>query len=90
MSLVNEMGCYTSEAGSKLDGLFVLSEGNKRVLDMISENILHSEDYIHSYPYDWRTKQPVIIRSSKQWFIDTESLKNKAIVSYVKTVQLMG
>ncbi|KAF2884619.1 hypothetical protein ILUMI_21555 [Ignelater luminosus] len=79
MSLVNELGCYTSEAGSKLDGLFVLSEGNKRVLDMISEDILHTEDYIHSYPYDWRTKQPVIIRSSKQWFIDTDSIKTKAI-----------
>ena len=36
---------------------------------------------MHSYPYDWRTKQPVVIRPSKQWFINTASLKEKAKVS---------
>jgi len=32
----------------------------------------------HSYPIDWRTKQPVIIRASEQWFINTEKLKSSA------------
>lgn len=43
---------------------------------------MHIEDYVHSYPYDWRTKKPVILRASKQWFIDTSAIKNRAIVSH--------
>lgn len=39
------------------------------------------EQCVHSYPYDWRTKQPVVIRPSKQWFINTASLKDKAKVT---------
>ncbi|KAF6212620.1 hypothetical protein GE061_013146 [Apolygus lucorum] len=77
--MVDEEGCYTSDAGHDLRGLNVLHEGNKKILKLLRENILHKEDYIHSYPYDWRTKCPVIIRSSLQWFIDTNSIKKSAI-----------
>ena len=51
------------------------------VLDHISEALLHKEDYIHKYPYDWRSKQPVIIRASRQWFINTKDLIEPAMVS---------
>ena len=50
------------------------------VLRLLGDNFLHAEDFIHSYPYDWRTKKPVIIAASRQWFIDTNSLKEKALV----------
>lgn len=43
--------------------------------------VVKEEDCVHSYPYDWRTKQPVVTRASKQWFINTASLKDKAKVS---------
>lgn len=42
--------------------------------------LVREEQCVHSYPYDWRTKQPVIIRPSRQWFISTASLKDKAKV----------
>ena len=42
---------------------------------------MHVEDYVHSYPYDWRTKQPVLLLASQQWFIDTDRLKQRALVS---------
>ena len=32
--------------------------------------LLGSHSYIHRYPYDWRTRQPVIQRVSLQWFIE--------------------
>ncbi len=47
-----------------------------------NNTLIHVEDYEHSYPYDWRTKLPIIIRASKQWFIDTEAIRQKAEVSY--------
>lgn len=45
-----------------------------------SKMLLKEDDVQHSYPYDWRTKKPVIIRSSKQWFIDTGKIKDQAQV----------
>lgn len=42
--------------------------------------LLKVEHCVHSYPYDWRTKQPVVIRPSRQWFINTAALKDKAKV----------
>lgn len=43
--------------------------------------LLHQEDYTHSYPYDWRTGQPVIIRATRQWFLNTARVKEAALVS---------
>ena len=51
------------------------------VLQIFKDNIIQQESYGHSYPYDWRTKQPVILRASKQWFVNTNSIKLKALVS---------
>ncbi|XP_047114765.1 isoleucine--tRNA ligase, mitochondrial [Schistocerca piceifrons] len=77
--LVDEDGCFMSKIGPELEGLPVLSAGNEKVLVLLQNDILHQEKYTHSYPYDWRTKQPVIIRASKQWFIDTDAIKQTAI-----------
>lgn len=79
---MDALGCYRQEAGKNLSGKMVLSEGNKEVIDMLKEHVLHLGEVTHSYPYDWRTKQPVIIRASQQWFINTEALKNEALVSF--------
>lgn len=57
-----------------------MEEGLNRVMDILKEDILHVEDYTHSYPYDWRTKKPIILRASNQWFIDTNAIKERAIV----------
>lgn len=45
-----------------------------------SKNLLKEETLVHSYPYDWRTKKPVVIRASKQWFVDITDLKATAKV----------
>lgn len=56
------------------------------VISMLKEcgALVKEEQCVHSYPYDWRTKQPVIIRPSRQWFINTVSLKDKAKVKKKK------
>lgn len=43
--------------------------------------LVKEERCVHSYPYDWRSKKPVVIRASKQWFINTANLKDTAKVS---------
>ncbi|XP_013389481.1 isoleucine--tRNA ligase, mitochondrial [Lingula anatina] len=78
-SLVDEDGCFTVEAGEELHGKNVLADGNNKVLHLLGSNVLHQELFEHSYPYDWRTDQPVIIRASRQWFIATEKIKERAL-----------
>ena len=81
LSLIDEDGCFTKEAGKEFSGLDVLSDGANKILQRIGEDMLHIDMITHSYPYDWRTKKPVIIRASHQWFIDIKFIKDKAIVS---------
>ncbi|RAL58900.1 hypothetical protein DID88_009320 [Monilinia fructigena] len=33
----------------------------------------------HKYPYDWRTKLPVIVRATEQWFADVGDVKSVAL-----------
>ncbi|CAK6962127.1 isoleucine--tRNA ligase%2C mitochondrial isoform X1 [Scomber scombrus] len=78
--MVDEDGKFTELAGPELKDLSVMSEGTEKVISMLKEcgALVKEEKCVHSYPYDWRTKQPVVIRPSKQWFINTASLKDKA------------
>uniref|UniRef100_A0A8D0GQK5 isoleucine--tRNA ligase n=1 Tax=Sphenodon punctatus TaxID=8508 RepID=A0A8D0GQK5_SPHPU len=78
--LVDEGGFFTEAAGSELQKKDVLKEGNEAVIQMLqaAKCLLKEEKYVHSYPYDWRTKKPVIIRASKQWFVNTENIKAAA------------
>ncbi|XP_050536211.1 isoleucine--tRNA ligase, mitochondrial isoform X2 [Daktulosphaira vitifoliae] len=78
---VDESGVYTHQSWLELKGLSVLDKGNDMVLSLLSNKILHLEMYEHSYPYDWRTKLPVIVRASKQWFLDTSTIKRQSIES---------
>lgn len=81
-SMVDADGRYNETAGPKFCGLEVLTEGVDKVLNLMAQDILHVETLTHSYPYDWRTKQPVIIRASSQWFVDINRVRDKVIVSY--------
>lgn len=45
-----------------------------------AKNLLKEEELVHSYPYDWRTKKPVVIRASKQWFVNITDIKTTAKV----------
>lgn len=34
--------------------------------------LLATKKINHSYPHDWRSKQPVIFRATEQWFIKVD------------------
>ncbi|KAH8397478.1 hypothetical protein KR222_007343 [Zaprionus bogoriensis] len=75
---VDEAGIYTRDAPEFLRGHSVLGQGNALVLQHLAEQVVHASQLKHAYPIDWRTKQPVIIRASEQWFINTDKLKAPA------------
>lgn len=80
---VDDNGLFTEDAypddPSKLQGHPVLESGSQAVLGLIGENVLKVHDFKHKYPYDWRTKQPIIIRATAQWFADVGSIKKQAL-----------
>eukprot|EP01132_Coremiostelium_polycephalum_P007522 gene7522-9245_t len=76
ISPVDDDGKFTSEVGEKFQGLEVLGKGNEAVIQDLESlgALLLKEDYVHKYPYDWRTKKPIIIRTTKQWFVELKDL----------------
>ncbi|VDM53803.1 unnamed protein product [Angiostrongylus costaricensis] len=77
-SFVDEDGRYTRHMGVDLEAKDVLDEGQQEVLKILRKDVVHQSKYKHSYPYDWRTKKPVIIRSSAQWFFNVSSVAKRA------------
>nr|CCA25221.1 isoleucyltRNA synthetase putative [Albugo laibachii Nc14] len=86
---VNEDGRFTAEAGPELEGLEVLSEGNTKVLELLENHnqLVKVSPYKHRYPYDWRTKKPVILRATAQWFAKLEELHTIALQCLEKAVK---
>ena len=68
-SFVDELGRYTRHLGHNLDGKDVLGQGQQEVLKsvlcynyrhlfrLLKKDFINVGKYIHSYPYDWRTKK---------------------------------
>lgn len=86
--LVDEQGHFTPAAGDRLRGLEVLGEGSKAVLDLLGNRVMHAGRYVHSYPYDWRSKRPVIVRSSRQWFINLDDDLRKRALECLRGVRV--
>ncbi|KAI4176042.1 MAG: hypothetical protein LQ343_001324 [Gyalolechia ehrenbergii] len=84
---VDDAGHFTSDVpapwSDALSGTAVLQGGNKAVLSKLSKDgrLLKQHPYVHRYPYDWRTKQPVIIRATEQWFADVSQIQQAALKS---------
>ncbi|KAK4204000.1 putative isoleucyl-tRNA synthetase [Triangularia verruculosa] len=85
---VDNEGLFTAEAYPRnpdsLKGIPVLEGGSDAVLDLLGKEdgyILKVKHYKHKYPYDWRTKKPIIIRATAQWFADVGSIKNQALAA---------
>ncbi|MBR3891339.1 MAG: isoleucine--tRNA ligase [Bacilli bacterium] len=76
LSPVDDRGCMTAEAGSELEGLFY-SDANEKVISMLDELgvLLKATKFTHSYPHDWRTKKPIIFRSTPQWFASIDKIR---------------
>ncbi len=80
LSPVDSWGNFTDEAGA-FAGLNVLKEGNDAVVTALAAtgNLVKELPYIHKYPYDWRTKKPVILRATEQWFASIDGFREAAL-----------
>ncbi|KAH7320030.1 tRNA synthetases class I-domain-containing protein [Stachybotrys elegans] len=56
----------------------IIDGGGQVVLELMGDDVLKAHKLVHKYPYDWRTKKPVVIRATAQWFADVDSIKKAA------------
>jgi isoleucyl-tRNA synthetase len=87
LSPVDANGQFTEEAGP-FSGLNVLNGGNEAVIAALKSAgaLLKEENYVHKYPYDWRTKKPVILRATEQWFASVDGFR-EAVLKAIAQVQ---
>ncbi|QSS62898.1 isoleucyl-tRNA synthetase [Histoplasma capsulatum] len=82
---VDDAGLFTDAAmplnPSMLSGKSVLGDGNREVLRYVESKgqLLAKHTYEHKYPYDWRSKLPVIVRATEQWFADVSDIRDYAL-----------
>ncbi|XJS09931.1 isoleucine--tRNA ligase [Aerococcaceae bacterium WGS1372] len=79
LSPVDDRGHFTDEAPG-YEGMFYL-KGNKVIVEEMRESgaLLFDEKFVHSYPHDWRTKQPVIYRATPQWFASINKFRQELL-----------
>lgn len=75
---VDDGGCYDESIIGKnlLDASFVgmhVFKANEPILELLGDALLKVSKFNHSYPHCWRTKQPIIFRATKQWFISVDT-----------------
>ena len=72
-------GSFNERAGEALAGRNI-HESVPDICSKMEEHglLLASAKYKHRYPHDWRTKAPVIIRVTPQWFADLSQLQATA------------
>ncbi|KAL8998247.1 MAG: hypothetical protein Q9169_002651 [Polycauliona sp. 2 TL-2023] len=85
---VDDAGCFSNlvlpgDQHEKLNGKAVLNEGTEAVLDLFESvgALVKRHPFVHKYPYDWRTKQPLIIRATEQWFANVGQIQAEALES---------
>ncbi len=67
---------YFGNKSGELNGLRA-KDDDKKITEMLGNSVLTNVMIEHEYPHCWRSKNPVIFRASKQWFIKTSKLRNK-------------
>ncbi|WWC88449.1 uncharacterized protein L201_003360 [Kwoniella dendrophila CBS 6074] len=69
------------DLATSLVGQEVLGKGTHMMVDLLRDNavLLAEQDIEHRYPYDWKSKKPIIVRATPQWFADVEGVKPAAL-----------
>ena len=78
-NLVREDGVYSEEMGY-FAGRHAIKDNQSFTQDLKNKNVLVAQTiYEHQYPYGQRSHEPVIFRTTKQWFFKVEDIKEELI-----------
>ncbi|MGT2911720.1 isoleucine--tRNA ligase [Streptococcus cameli] len=81
---VDGRGMMNELAGPDFEGQFY-DKVLPTVKEKLGELLLASEVINHSYPFDWRTKKPIIWRAVPQWFASVSKFREDILSEIDKT-----
>lgn len=95
---VDESGAFTSEVGSLPNGQNLVGlnifKANPIIVEFLKSNgnLIKFSEFEHSYPHCWRSKTPLIFRTTPQWFLGIdleESQLRKKILSSLNEIRFV-
>jgi len=75
---VDERGIMMKNAGPEFEGQFY-DKVVPTVIEKLGNLLLAQEEISHSYPFDWRTKKPIIWRAVPQWFASVSKFRQEIL-----------
>ncbi|HEN2785137.1 TPA: isoleucine--tRNA ligase, partial [Streptococcus agalactiae] len=81
---VDSRGLMMENAGPDFEGQFY-DKVTPLVKEKLGDLLLASEVINHSYPFDWRTKKPIIWRAVPQWFASVSKFRQEILDEIEKT-----
>lgn len=81
---VDERGMMMENAGPDFQGQFY-DKVLPTVIEKLGDLLLAKEVINHSYPFDWRTKKPIIWRAVPQWFASVSDFRQEILDEIEKT-----
>ncbi|HFH8855027.1 TPA: isoleucine--tRNA ligase [Streptococcus agalactiae] len=75
---VDSRGLMMENAGPDFEGQFY-DKVTPLVKEKLGDLLLASEVINHSYPFDWRTKKPIIWRAVPQWFASVSKFRQEIL-----------
>ncbi len=74
--------CRFTEEVPDYQGTFV-KDADKAIIKRLKEEgkLIKRENYVHSYPFCYRTKKPLIYRAVSSWFVDIDKIKARMLAA---------
>ena len=71
-----DSACRFTDEVTDFKGMFV-KDADKSVIEWLKKNgkLVKKENYLHSYPFCWRTGKPLIYRAMSCWFVNVTKIK---------------
>ena len=95
---VDAKGFYDHSVPEWLVGKHIW-KANLEIIERLkeSQHLVNAKTFLHSYPHDWRSKTPVIFRSTEQWFIgvdrsfgnNQQTLRDAALTAIDQDIQFV-
>ncbi|MEI4259823.1 MAG: isoleucine--tRNA ligase [Candidatus Dasytiphilus stammeri] len=88
-NIIEPTGCYKHNTYPDLDGIQIF-KANPIIINILQQKrvLLKIETIQHSYPYCWRHKEPIIFRTTGQWFLNIEHEQlRKNLLNQISEIQ---
>lgn len=78
--LVDANGCFTEQAPQPVAGMYI-KDADKILIQLMKDKrlLLDSARIVHSYPFCWRSKTPLIYRAVSSYFVRVEQIKSELL-----------